>query len=156
MYSQPTRMSPTSRAPQILRALLREGVEVRLRLTGFSMKPFVPSESTLRFSARAEPRVGDIVLLHYPSQCLVAHRVVALDDETIRTKGDSCKRPDEPVARSQWIATATALEGPGGFEIPLRNGVSRWLGRLASRVYPKLVVAFRSVWPVEELPSCRS
>jgi len=127
--------------------LLEDGIDVRVRLTGFSMKPLVRSGSALHFSAQPEPEVGDIVLLHYQNQCLVAHRVLKLDEQRVWTKGDSCKAADAPVERSQILATATALEAPGGVLIPLRNAGSRWIGRSMSLVYPRLVLAFRAVWP---------
>ena len=121
----------------------KHGLDLRIRLSGFSMKPLVRSGSVLRFSAMAEPAMGDIVLLHYPRHKLVAHRVLRLSRESVWTKGDSCGAPDPPIARARVLAAATCLE-VGAVEIPLQNPTMRSLGRLASLVYPKLVLAFRA------------
>ena len=139
---------PSTRVPELVSSLLLGGLDVRIRLSGFSMKPLVRSGSVLRFSAMAEPTTGDIVLLHYPGQKLVAHRVLRLSDESVWTKGDSCRAPDPPAARAQVLGAATCLE-VGPVAIRLQNKTMRSLGRLASVVYPKLVLAFRAVFPTK-------
>jgi len=143
------------RAPnaEILAAFLEDGVDVRVRLAGFSMKPLLRSGSVLRFSPRGTPRVGDIVLLSFPDGestrdvKLVAHRVLALDDDNVWTKGDSSGTPDPPVPRSRVLALATTLETGGAFALPLANPPMRALGLLMSSLYPRLVHAYRTVWP---------
>lgn len=136
----------STRVPELVSSLLSGGLDVRIRLCGFSMKPLVRSGSVLRFSARAEPTTGDIVLLRYPGQKLVAHRVLRLSEESVWTKGDSCRVPDPPVARARVLGAATCLE-VGPVAIPLQNRTMRSLGLLASLVYPKVVRAFRAVFP---------
>ena len=138
----------STRVPELVSSLLSGGLDVRIRLCGFSMKPLVRSGSVLRFSARAEPTTGDIVLLRYPGQKLVAHRVLRLSEESVWTKGDSCRVPDPPVARARVLGAATCLE-VGPVAIPLQNRTMRSLGRLASLIYPKLVRAFRAVFPTK-------
>ncbi len=143
------------RAPNaaILAAFLESGVDVRVRLSGFSMKPLMRSGSVLRFSALGTPRVGDVVLLSLPNGeptrhvKLVAHRVLALDDDYVWTKGDSSGTPDPPVPWSRVLACATTLETDGALAIPLSNAPMRALGLLMSSLYPRLVRAYRTVWP---------
>lgn len=137
---------PTS---EIVASLLVETWDVRLRLSGWSMKPLIPSGSLVRFSSREEPRLGDVVLVHHPRK-LVAHRVVALDDFRIWTKGDSCKAADAPVARRQVIGRAVAIDAP--HRLPIGNVWMRRLGLVVNRVYPTLVRAYRFFIPREQVP----
>ena len=95
----------------------------------------------------------DVVLLSFPNGeptrhvKLVAHRVLALDDDYVWTKGDSSGTPDPPVPWSRVLACATTLETDGAFAIPLANAPMRALGLLMSSLYPRLVRAYRTVWP---------
>jgi len=150
---------------EILAAFLKDGVDIRVRLSGFSMKPLLRSGSVLRFSARTTPRVGDIVLLSVPNGApdgdakqvkLVAHRVLALDDEHVWTKGDSSLAQDPPVSRSRVLASASTLETGGAITIPLQNATMRALGLLTSSFYPRLVRAYRTLWPRKDALRCAS
>jgi len=161
MSSQHTLVSLRAHNPEIVDAFFEEGVDLRIRLSGSSMKPLLGSGSVLRFSARVTPRVGDIVLMSFPSghdgssRKLIAHRVIALDDERVWTKGDSSRAQDPPVPRARVLATATALE-THATAVPLRNAAMRALGLALSSVYPHLVRAYRSVWPRKDAFGCAS
>jgi hypothetical protein len=151
------------RAPnaEILAAFLEDGVDVRVRLSGSSMKPLMRSGSVLQFSARATPRVGDVVLLSFPggeptTAKLVAHRVLALDADDVWTKGDSSGTPDPPVPWSRVLGCATTLETRGGCALPLGNAPMRALGLLMSSLYPRVVRAYRTLWPRKDGLRCAS
>ncbi len=163
MDSRRTPLRLRAHNPEILTAFLEDGVDIRVRLSGFSMKPLVRSGSVLRFSARRTPRVGDIVLLSFPNGApstpirqvkLVAHRVLALDDQHVWTKGDSSGTPDPAVPRSRVLASATTLETGGPIAIPLGNAPMRALGLLMSSWYPRLGRAYRTVWPRKDVFGC--
>jgi len=164
MDSRRTPMRLRAQNPEILTAFLEDGVDIRVRLSGVSMKPLMRSGSVLRFSARGTPRVGDVVLLSFPNEVtgpieqvkLVAHRVLALDDQRVWTKGDSSGTPDPPVPRSRVLASATTLETGGAIAIPLRNAPMRALGLLLSSWYPPLVRTYRTVWPRKDAFGCAS
>ena len=131
---------------ELLTGLLREGLDVRLRLRGWSMKPLVPSGSVLLFrgfSGSGEPSVGDVVLTRLPNDALVAHRVIALDSERIWTKGDACRTADGPLPRESVIARAVRLEGR--ISLPLSSVWMRALGLVVNRIYPRLVGGFRAL-----------
>jgi hypothetical protein len=130
---------------ELLASLFREGLEVRLRLSGWSMKPLVPSGSVLRFSASGEPSIGDIVLARLANDRLVAHRVVALDSDRIWTKGDACMTKDGPVSRESVLARAVRLEG--SVPLQLSNVWMRALGLVVNRLYPRLVAGYRVLVP---------
>ena len=167
MDCQHTPIRLRAQNPEILAAFLEDGADIRVRLSGFSMKPLVRSGAVLRFSARVTPRVGDIVLLSFPNRApgkqvkqvkLIAHRVLALDDEHVWTKGDSSGTQDPPVPRSRVLASATTLETGGALAIPLRNAPMRAMGLLSNLffLYPRLVRAYRTVWPRKDAFRCAS
>jgi hypothetical protein len=130
---------------QLLSWLFREGLDVRLRVSGWSMKPLVRSGSVLRFSPRGAPAVGDVVLARLPNDSLVAHRVVALETDRIWTKGDACRSGDGPIPRESVIARAVRLEGR--VSLPLANFWMRTIGLVLNRLYPRFVAGYRSVVP---------
>jgi hypothetical protein len=130
---------------ELVASLLRDGLDVQLRLSGWSMKPLFRPGCLVRFSARATPRVGDIALVRYPNDQLVAHRVVALDATRVQTKGDSCLSPEGPVPHSSVIACAISLRGT--LALPLRNVFMRRVGLLVTRLYPTMVRGLRRVLP---------
>lgn len=147
MISPEGRSLPAPTA-ELLTWLLREGFDVRIRLSGWSMKPLVPSGSVLHFrgfSRSGEPSIGDVVLARLPNDALVAHRVVALDSDRIWTKGDACRTADGPLSRNSVIARAVRLEGR--ISLPLSNVWMRALGLVVNRFYPRLVGGFRVLVP---------
>ncbi len=144
----PQGRSLPARTAELLTGLLREGLDVRLRLSGWSMKPLVPSGSVLRFSGSGEPLIGDVVLALLPNDALVAHRVIALDSDWIWTKGDACRTADGPIPRGCVIARAVRLEGR--ISLPLSNVWMRALGLVVNRLYPRLVGGFRVLVPRPE------
>lgn len=130
---------------QLVTSLLGDGYDVRLRVTGWSMKPLIPSGAVLRFSPVENPRTGDVVLARYENGAFVAHRVVAMDDQRVWTKGDACRTPDAPVGRESIVACAVLLEGP--IHLPLRNLLLRTAGLWLNRLYPLLITAYRGLIP---------
>lgn len=159
MNSQHTPSSLRAPNAAVLGGLLSDGVDVRVRLTGHSMKPLLRTGSCLRFSTGSSPSVGDIVLLRVAHGCddkLVAHRVLAVDAQYVWTKGDSSTTPDPPVPHARVLGAAAALEIRGRIAIPLRNAPMRSLGLVLSAWYPGLVRAYRRVVPRKEpLPCAR-
>ncbi len=145
MIATPGRRLPIG---EILASLLREGLDVNLRLKGWSMKPLVPSGSLVRFSpigVAEGPSLGDVVLARLPNDALVAHRVVAMDSEWIWMKGDACRNGDGPVPRASVIARAVRREG--FISLPLSNAFMRIAGLVVNRLYPRLVAAVHGVCP---------
>lgn len=131
--------------PRLVTSLLADGFDVRLRVRGWSMKPLIRSGAVLRFSAVQSPLVGDVVLARCGNGALVAHRVVAMDERRIWTKGDACRTPDGPFARESIVGCAVGLEGR--FRFPLRGRLQRFAGLWLNRLYPLLVTAYRGLIP---------
>lgn len=147
MNSLPIRTQPVPKA-ELVEDLLSDGLEVHLRVSGWSMKPCVRSGSVLRFSAASSPIVGDVVLTRLSNDALVAHRVIQIEGDWIRTKGDACRTPDAPIRSSQVLGSAVRLEGRA-VSLPMRNRFVRRLGLALNRFYPMLVLAYRSLVPRE-------
>lgn len=159
MNSQRT---PTSlRAPNanVLGDLLEDGVNVRIRLSGHSMKPLLRTGSLLCFSPTSRPRVGDIILMRVANggdDKLLAHRVLAVDDQHVWTKGDSSMTCDPPLPHTRVLGSAVALEVRGKFVIPLRNLPMRSIGLALSAIYPRLARVYRRLVPRKETRLCAS
>lgn len=108
------------------------------------MKPFVASDSIVRFAPSVGPAVGDIVLARCPDDSLVAHRVIAIDDRNVWTKGDACRTADAPLSRDQILGAAVEVR-----RLPFspRSALLRWAGLVVNRCYPGLVVLYRGFRP---------
>jgi Peptidase S24-like len=149
-------MSPTPAQPvsastaQLVTSLLGDGYDVRLRVSGWSMKPLIRSGAVIRFTPTKDPRRGDVVLTRHDNGALVAHRVVAMDERRIWTKGDACRTTDAPVSRDSIVARAVAWEG--AVRLPLCGRPMRVAGLLLSRIYPLLVTAYRGIIPRKKRP----
>ena len=114
---------------------------LRLRVSGTSMKPLLRSGSVVRIapwsSLPAGLMLGDIVLFRAESGRLVAHRVIELDGDRCRTKGDSSREPDGLVEHGQLLGKILGIDGI--LFLPLGRPVARRIGLLLSRYYPRLV-----------------
>ena len=124
--------------------MLRSGVPIRMRVTGWSMKPWLPPGSLVLIAPlSAPPQRGDVVLYEAPSGGLIAHRVTAREDERVFTRGDACLEPDAPIELSRILGTVLRVESP--FVLPLTGELARAVGRLSSVVFPRLVRLKRAV-----------
>ena len=140
--------SPRTPSAALIASMLGEGREVRLRLTGWSMRPWLRSGTLVRFTATEAPVVGDIGLTRHANDTLVAHRIVALGPDWVQTKGDACLARDGRVPRSSLIGCAVALDSRAlGLALPLGNALVRTLGRATNRAYPRLVRTLRALHP---------
>ncbi len=129
---------------ELAESLLASGWMLRLRVFGSSMKPFLRNGTLTRIAPLSglsplagTPNLGDIVLFKAASGRMVAHRVIGLDGETYRTKGDSSGEPDGPVKRRQLLGRILGIEGL--FFLPLDGPVARRIGLFVNRHYPRLV-----------------
>jgi hypothetical protein len=129
---------------ELAASLLKCGWSIRLRVSGWSMKPLLKSGCLLRVAPLQEtPQVGEIVLCRTKAERLVSHRVVAVSAGSMRTKGDACSQADGLVEPSQILGRVIAVEKP--VFIPLTGRAARWTGKFLSRFYPKLVKMKMSV-----------
>jgi hypothetical protein len=96
---------------EVLRDVAAHGGYVLIRARGLSMAPAIwPGDELVLGPVRAGgPRVGDVVAWADRGR-LVAHRVVEIDGETVRTAGDATSAPDAPVPLSALIAMVAAVQ----------------------------------------------
>ena len=86
-----------------------------------SMEPALRVDDLVVIHAREEYRVGDIIVFQSGNERII-HRIVAIDGETVQTKGDANNVPDAPVALSEVKGTLVLrLPGVGVIARALRN-----------------------------------
>ena len=123
------------------RALLAEGKEIRMRMGGHSMFPFllpgdVASIVSVPFSNLC---VGDVVVFDRGDRW-VAHRLIRIEgtDKGVRyiTQGDSCLRADRSFGQEHLMGRVIAVLR-NGHVIPVQGLQPRYLGpvRPAARLY---------------------
>ena len=97
-------------------------------VTTSSMHPSIPKYSLcyikqLSFAEVVDAiEVGDVVAMDVGAEIPLMHRVIAIDGDTITTKGDYNDQADAPIAMSQVIGVMV-------FSIPV-------IGFLFSSIYP--------------------
>ncbi len=98
-----------------MRALLDAGGELRLAVTGGSMRPALAEGDYLVVRPVTQPpRVGEVVVYARGGH-LWAHRLLARSPSGrfMLTKGDARGRPDSPVSPGEIIGRAVAVERAG-------------------------------------------
>lgn len=105
---------------RLLSDILQTGSDVRLRVTGASMAPFLQSGSivTLRRAPVDKLRAGDLILFCRPGETLKLHRLIAfrqkkrplIDKTVFIAKGDGLDSPDGPVMGADYLAKAIRIE----------------------------------------------
>jgi hypothetical protein len=135
---------------ELAESLLKGGCSIRLRATGWSMKPLLTSGCLLHVAPiQQAPKIGEIVLYRSQGDRLVSHRVVAKSSGVIWTKGDSCSQVDKVLDLQQILGKVVAVEEPIYF--PLSGRLARQAGLFLSRFYPVLVKLKKSVRQILEM-----
>jgi len=104
-------------AGQLIADLLERGLEVRVRVTGESMRPLLRGGelATVVPVLPASVRRGDLVLWKDAAGSLVLHRMVRLpgagDAGRCQTRGDSLAACDEPFGPEQILGRVSRVEG---------------------------------------------
>ena len=133
-----------------LKALVEEGHEVSLLISGSSMAPFlIHHRDTIYFKAPdRELKPGDMVFYQRSSGQYVMHRIRFVKADGYYLIGDGQQITEGPIAREQIFALVTAVRRkgkvirPGDFWweffarvwlriVPLRGIVSRLYARLS-------------------------
>lgn len=138
--SQRIRMATQSCSCDLSTSLLREGWRIRLRVSGWSMKPSIPTGSLVRIEPIAPkeiPPIGTVVLLELTDGRLLAHRLIAIRDTKLITKGDACATEDAPHPMSALRGLVVAVEEPN--PRPLASALARRWGLALGWIYPRLV-----------------
>ena len=100
--------------PALISDLLARGHAVRFRAGGDSMHPIIKSEDYLHVEPAGGTRIrrGDVVLT-LAERGLTAHRVIAVQGDTLITRGDNSDECDFPVDVDRILGRVTHVERHG-------------------------------------------
>ena len=91
----------------ILKETVKNGGNVRLRVTGGSMRPFLNSEGDCVILARADNlNRGDIVFFVRENGQCVLHRIIKIKGESVFLTGDAQTYKEGPIKKENILAKA--------------------------------------------------
>ena len=106
----------TSCGSQLCASLLKQGVRVRVQVSGTSMAPLL-TEGDVVYLAPVEPEqlhLGDIVFINDPLRGFYLHRLIRCinrhGENWFQTRGHGQWRLDDPVHADQILARVTTIE----------------------------------------------
>jgi len=103
----------TAEVRELVENLIKDGFEVRVRVTGRSMYPYLRGGEVVTIRpARVEPfGFGDLILARGPGGTLVLHRVIGRTVEGAwLTKGDGLRAPDAPVRPADVLGVVVLIQ----------------------------------------------
>jgi signal peptidase I len=113
---------PLSGRLGLFEEVLAHGADLRVRVTGRSMVPFLRGGEVVvvRKVACSSLRRGDIIFFRDREGFPVVHRIVGRErrghqDGGFRTKGDALCLPDEPVREGDILGMVCAVESDHAF-----------------------------------------
>lgn len=110
--------------------ILAGGNDLRVRVTGGSMKPFLRSGdiAIIRNVPPGFLKIGDVILCGRDSQELILHRLLniqkndpAAGGSRLYTKGDALDRMDMPFQSAQCLGKVVCIERTGRDETAVDN-----------------------------------
>ncbi len=106
----------TAPGAQLCAGLLKQGLRVRVRVSGASMAPVLIAGDVVHLTP-ADPgrmRCGDILFIQDPRRGFYLHRLLRRPQirgrSMLQTRGDSHWRLDDPVSSRQVLARVTNIE----------------------------------------------
>ena len=127
--------------------LLQQGLSVRIRVTGKSMKPFLRDKDmvTLEKTSSGQLRPGDMIFFRSDGDCPVLHRIVAKKQKKNRCffyiMGDALTTLEGPVYEDQIMGRVCYVERKGLKGIKYMN-INRMSYRMKS-VLTAFFILFR-------------
>lgn len=97
-----------SDATTVIVDLLASGHAVQFQARGDSMHPLIRDQDYLHVEPVDRIRVGDIVLV-LAERGLTAHRVAAIRDGMVVTRGDNAPAADDAVPRSKVLGKVASV-----------------------------------------------
>jgi phage repressor protein C with HTH and peptisase S24 domain len=117
-------------AAEVIVDLLQRGHAVEFRVRGDSMHPTIREHDLVHVAPSQDVRLGDVVLT-LADRGLTAHRVIAVDGDSIVTRGDNTPGADSALPRVRVLGKVLWVERNGARRAPFREAVVvRWLRRL--------------------------
>lgn len=112
----------------LITGMLNEGYEVRLSVTGASMAPYLESGDCVALSKKIhvdELKIGDIILCSSQDNTFKLHRLIAIKNNMLITKGDALDAPDHPFHRKDYCGKVIRIEQNRSHHIKHLNMESR-------------------------------
>lgn len=105
-------MNPSADNAALLASMLKDGYKLRMRVTGSSMSPFLEPGScvTLFREPLSEVHVGDIVYCCGADGRCRLHRLLAIKNGMLITKGDALGLPDPPFDKKEYLGKVLLIE----------------------------------------------
>jgi signal peptidase I len=131
-------------ALDLVRSLLRQGVSVRIKVSGGSMRPLLNGGEVVEISSvqSGNPRRGDILFFCEQRNTLLMHRLIRCRyaDKTLylQTKGDACAEFDRFVSADQILGRVQRIFLPA--DVAGRSNRIIDLNALTMRLQARLIV----------------
>jgi hypothetical protein len=106
----------TAPGSQLCASLLKQGLRVRVRVSGTSMAPLLTQDDVVSLApVKSEQlRIGDIVFIQDPLRGFYLHRLIRSftgnTERLFQTRGHGHWRLDDPVSADQILARVTNIE----------------------------------------------
>jgi signal peptidase I len=103
--------------------LLEDGYDLRLKVTGRSMTPFLETGSyvTIARVPVAALKIGDIVFCRCEDESFKLHRLIQMTGKMLVTKGDALRACDPPFDKSDYKGKVIHIEEQRSDGILYRN-----------------------------------
>lgn len=135
---------------ELAERMLRQGKEVKMRVKGQSMRPFLLNGEEVTIvpvSDSNELREGIIILAKTGNGTTVLHRIHEVHHCFIIMKGDGNINQTEPVLPTDVLGIVSSIHRHGKeispYTLPRRMGVWLWRNRLIRRVGLRLYRCFK-------------
>lgn len=119
-----------------------------LSVQGQSMWPLMaPMQVAVDRVPWADLRRGDLVaIVSFRQGAVVVHRIVALDETSVQTRGDTNSAPDPRLPRSAVLGRIVRMRlGPLQFPVPA-SGASASLARRVGLLWGRAAPSLRRWW----------
>jgi signal peptidase I len=99
----------------LLRDILRKGVDCRFQAQGYSMSPFIKNGDIITISPLLlSPRIGDVVAFVNPETTrLLIHRIIVKKGCSYLMKGDNISEADGFIQEADILGIVTRIERNG-------------------------------------------
>ena len=123
MQNEGRYLKPSVQKITFFLSMLEDGYDLRLRVTGTSMSPFLETGSyvTLSRIPISELKIGDIIFCRSDDGSFILHRLIAIKNEMLITKGDALGSPDKPFEKKDYQGKVIRIEQHRSHTIISRN-----------------------------------
>jgi signal peptidase I len=139
---------PSEQLLPLIAKILASGSNVKLTVTGNSMRPFIRDNATVLLASAAQRSLlpGDVVLAQRPDDVLVLHRILRKNREGYFLAGDAQGIIEGPVSHDRIFAHAYAVVHDSK-EVRLDRVLMRKAGILWIRTAPLARILTRLIRP---------